>query len=300
MFKEMFTALSGVNTPLVMENQSLSPQMFLKVASFIQDNYGIKMPPSKKRMLNGRLQKRMRQVGVASLDRYVDFVFSPQGRNTELVHMVDAITTTKTDFFREANHFETLTGRIIPLLLGNRRKQGDQTVRIWSAACSSGEEPYTLAMTLREHSDRHRSLPFSILASDISTKVLKKAGSGIYAEERVSDVPLSLRKKYLLRSKGDSRSLVQFKPLIRNAITFRRINLMDDAFGIGEKMDIIFCRNVLIYFSKEDQAALMHRFAKQLAPGGFLFIGHSESLSGMDVPFNHFLPTIYQKQGGLS
>ncbi|MEN8258943.1 MAG: protein-glutamate O-methyltransferase CheR [Thermodesulfobacteriota bacterium] len=295
----MFAAFSGVNTPLVMKNQSLSPRNFLKVATFVQDNYGIKMPPSKKTMLTCRLQKRMRQVGIASLDNYIDFVFSPQGRGAELVHMVDALTTNKTDFFREANHFETLTGRIIPLLLGNKEGQEDQSIRIWSAACSSGEEPYTLAMTLREHSDRHRRLPFSILASDISTKVLKKAGRAIYDEGRIGDVPLSLRKKYLLKSKGHSRSLVQFKPLIREAVTFRRINLMDDAFGIREKMDIIFCRNVLIYFSKEDQLSLMHRFAKQLAPGGFLFIGHSESLSGMDVPFTPFLPTIYQKKGGF-
>lgn len=276
-------------------NQQLSHRQFLKVAKFIQEDYGIKMPSSKKIMVESRLQKRMRQAGFASLKEYVDYVFSPEGRHLELIHLVDAITTNKTDFFREPNHFKILSEKILPLLLAHKQRNPNQAIKIWSSACSSGEEPYTLAMTLHEFVNGASKLNFSILASDISTRVLKKAIRGTYSEERIADIPMFMRKKYLLKSTDRTLGLVQLKSQIRDLVSFRRINLMHDDFGIKEKMHIIFCRNVLIYFDKETQQALIRRFARQLVSGGFLFIGHSESLSGMDVPFNSFLATIYQK-----
>ena len=152
-----------------------------------------------------------------------------------------------------------------------------------------------MAMTLHEFVNGASKLNFSILASDISTRVLKKAIRGTYSEERIADIPMCMRKKYLLKSTDRTLGLVQLKSQIRDLVSFRRINLMHDDFGIKEKMHIIFCRNVLIYFDKETQQALIRRFARQLVSGGFLFIGHSESLSGMDVPFNSFLATVYQK-----
>ncbi len=279
-----------------MNKQHLSPKEFLKVAKFIQEDYGIKMPPSKKIMVESRLQKRMKQAGFASLKEYVDYVFSPEGRHLELIHLVDAITTNKTDFFRESNHFKILCDKILPLLLAHKKHNPNQVTKIWSSACSSGEEPYTLAMTMHEFVNSGSKLNFSILASDISTKVLKKAIRGTYTEERIADIPMLMRKKYLLKSADRSLGLVQLKPQIRDSVSFRRINLMHDDFGIKEKMHIIFCRNVLIYFDKKTQQALIRRFARQLVSGGFLFIGHSESLSGMDVPFKQFSATIYQKK----
>jgi chemotaxis protein methyltransferase CheR len=278
-----------------MNNHLLSPRQFSRVSTFIQTNFGINLPPSKKVMVSARLQKRMRHVGFGSMDTYINYVFSPKGKTCELIHMIDSLTTNKTGFFREATHFESLCDKILPLLHTEKRLGVNQKLRVWSSACSTGEEPYTIAMTLNEFSKHQPKLRFSIVASDISTKVLKKASQGIYQEEQISKLPMLLRKSYLLRSKDRALELVQFKENIRNSIAFRRINLMDDTFGIKEKMHVIFCRNVLIYFDKKTQQALMHRFAKQLLPGGFLFIGHSESLTGMDVPFEQFMPTIYRK-----
>ncbi len=281
-----------------MNGQHLSDRQFARVASFIQDGYGIKMTPSKRTMVSSRLQKRMKHTGFDSLEDYVDFVFSPEGIEYEIVHMVDAVTTNKTDFFREARHFEILRDMAIPEILSQKRRQGDRKIRIWSAACSSGEEPYSIAITLAELAKQKKELPlpFSILASDISTKVLKKAARGIYDESRISDIPMQLRVKYLLRSKDRGMRLVKIKPCLRDLVTFRRINLMSEHFEIKEKIDIIFCRNVLIYFDNVVQRELMHRFARCLTPQGFLFIGHSESLNVLNVPFNQVIPTVYQKK----
>lgn len=278
-----------------MDNNLLSSQQFSRVSTFIQTNFGIKLPPSKKVMVSARLQKRMRQVGLATMDNYINYVFSKKGKQCELIHMIDSVTTNKTSFFREATHFESLCDTILPLLLTEKRLGTGRQLRVWSSACSSGEEPYTLAMTLSEFSEKQPGVRFSIVASDISTKVLKIASKGIYGEKSISNLPMLLRKKYLLRSKDRAMGLVQFKGNIRKSIDFRRINLMNDDFDIKQKMHVIFCRNVLIYFDKEIQEALMHRFAKQLLPGGFLFIGHSESLTGMNVPFEQLMPTVYRK-----
>lgn len=278
-----------------MNNNLLSPRQFSRVSTFIQSNFGINLPPSKKVMVSARLQKRMRSVGFSSMDNYINYVFSSKGKKCELTHMIDSITTNKTGFFRESTHFESLCDKILPLLIAENRMGSGRKLQVWSSACSTGEEPYTIAMTLSEFAKVNTNLRFSIVASDISTKVLKKASKGIYKEEQIDTLPMLLRKNYLLKSRDSAIKLVQFKKNIRDSISFKRINLMDDNFGIKKKMHVIFCRNVLIYFDKATQQALMHRFARQLLPGGFLFIGHSESLTGMDVPFTQFMPTVYRK-----
>lgn len=280
-----------------MNDNSLSPEHFLKVATFVEEKFGIKMPPSKKTMVLSRLLKRMKHRGFSSVNTYIDYVFSPEGRRNELTNLVDCVTTNKTDFFREPGHFKTLCDKIMPALFDENYVSANKSVRVWSSACSSGEEPYTIAMCLSEFAEHKPGIRFSILASDISTRVLKKAHSGIYDEERIKDVPMMMRQKYLLKSRDRDMGLVQIKSSIRDKITFKLINLIDDDFGISEKMHIIFCRNVLIYFDCKAQEALMHRFAKQLVPGGFLIIGHSETLSGMNVPFTQLMPTLYRKNG---
>ncbi|RJX35976.1 MAG: protein-glutamate O-methyltransferase CheR [Desulfurivibrio sp.] len=274
----------------------MSPKLFRHLARFIQDNYGIKMPDSKKVMLEARLRRRMRQIGYDSIGDYLDYVFSPDGRRNELVHMIDHVTTNKTGFFREPVHFPFLCDQIIPRITGSRNFSGSSILKVWSAACSTGEEPYTLAMVINEFAEQKGALRFSILASDLSTRVLKIASQGVYTEEQIQDIPLRLREKYLLRSKDRGLRLVQMGEMLRGAVTFRRINLMDDDFGIQEKMHIIFCRNVLIYFEKQKQQRLVHKFADQLEPQGFLFIGHSESLAGLEVPFVSMAQTVYQKK----
>ncbi|MCG2747404.1 MAG: protein-glutamate O-methyltransferase CheR [Desulfobulbaceae bacterium] len=279
-----------------MNKETFSTKDFRNLATFIQDNYGIKMPDSKQVMLESRLRRRMRQAGYSSIRDYLDYVFSPEGRCNELVHMVDTVTTNKTDFFREPVHFTILCDRIIPRITAGRNFSGSAKLRVWSSACSTGEEPYTLAMVLHEFAEKNCSLRYSILASDLSTRVLKIAHRGVYNEDQIKEIPLRLREKYLLRSKNRALGLVQIREHLRESVTFRRINLMDDDFNIREKMHIIFCRNVLIYFEKNEQERLMHRFADLLEPGGFLFIGHSESLAGMEVPFVSVAQTIYQKK----
>jgi len=279
----------------MVNKETFSPQKFLTLSRFIQDNYGIKMPMGKKTMLESRLRRRMLQVGYSSIDQYLDYVFSSEGTKNELVNMVDVITTNKTDFFREPHHFDILANKIIPHITASRFFTPSSFLRVWSSACSSGEEPYTLAMVLTELAENNGGLKFSILASDLSTRVLRKAHSGVYKEEQIAEIPQRFRKKYLLRSKESSLGLVQMGAALRKAVTFRRINLMDDDFAIKDKFHIIFCRNVLIYFQKDEQERLMLKFSKQLEPGGFLFIGHSESLLGMDIPFDQVEPTVYRK-----
>ncbi|MBF0536894.1 MAG: protein-glutamate O-methyltransferase [Nitrospirae bacterium] len=272
---------------------ALSEKDFQRLSHFVQTEVGIKMPPAKKTMLEARLQRRLRTLQMRSFTNYLDFVFSPTGFDSELIHLIDAITTNKTDFFREPQHFEYLVNKALPELIRMQRRN----FMVWSAGCSTGEEPYTLAMVLNEFSEKNDT-DFMIIATDISTKVLDKAKTAIYEEERVIPVPNNMKKKYLLRSKDRSKSLVRIVPELRGLIKFRRLNFMDSDFGFRETMDVIFCRNVVIYFDKKTQEQLLNRFARYLTRGGYLFMGHSETLNGLDVPFVQVAPTIYRLPHG--
>lgn len=283
---------SFTNTPLC----TMSGKEFELFSQFIYDEAGIKMPPTKKTMLEARLQKRLKALGLNNFREYADFVFSDAGHDQEIIHLIDVVTTNKTDFFREPHHFDFLVRTAIPTLQ-QARNAGESSLnplRIWSAGCSTGEEPYTMAMVLSEYAAQ-TGIRFSILASDICTRVLQSAANGVYTEERTDTIPLPLKKKYLLRSKDRNKGLVRMIPPLRSMIDFRRVNFMDDHFGISEKQDIIFCRNVIIYFDKETQTRLMNKFHRQLQPGGFLFIGHSETLNGLNLSFSQVGNTVYQK-----
>ncbi len=268
---------------------------FQQFSAFIYDTVGIKMPPAKKTMLEARLQKRLKALNIETFEAYSDFVFSPAGHDTELVHLIDVITTNKTDFFREPGHFDYLTNTALPTILAHRENCLRKPLLIWSAGCSSGEEPYTLAMVLAEYAADHRDFRFSILASDISTRILERAKTAIYPEDRIEPIPPDFKKKYLLRSKDRTRSLGRIVPQLRALVNFRRINFMDDDLCVAEKMDIIFCRNVVIYFDRGTQEILMRKFYNQLRPGGYLFLGHSETLNGLDVDFRAVASTVYRK-----
>jgi len=273
-------------------NATLSARDFGRLSRFIYDTCGIKMPEVKKTMLEARLQKRLRSLGMRSFTDYCDYLFAPEGLDRELVQMLDMVTTNKTDFFREPDHFSYLTQTVLPDRL--KRHQGG-TVSIWSAGCSSGEEPYTLAMVLSEYALRTPGFDFRILATDISTRVLEKAKNAVYAETQVEPVPFELKKKYLLRSKDRSSGMVRIVPELREKVRFRRLNFMDEDFGMREQLDIIFCRNVIIYFDRPTQERLLQRFHRQMKPGAFIFMGHSETLSGLDVPLVSVYPTVYRK-----
>jgi chemotaxis protein methyltransferase CheR len=275
--------------------KAMSPKEFDRLSEFIVEHCGIKMPPAKKIMLESRLQKRLRSLGMVSFREYCEFLFeSPEG-NGELVHMIDAVTTNKTDFFREPVHFQFLTETALPEFLaesavGNRKK-----FIVWSAGCSSGEEPYTLAIVLNEYASQHPDFQHSILATDISTRVLEKARAGIYDQHLVEGVPYSLKQKYFLRSKDREKKLVRVVPELRSCVSFQRVNLMDEHLIIPEKVDVIFCRNVIIYFERATQCELLSRLCRSLKTGGYLFLGHSETVHGFDLPLARIASTIYRK-----
>ncbi len=276
---------------------SMNAREFEQFSALIYNEVGIKMPPVKKTMLEARLQKRLKALGMHSFKEYAGFLFSPEGREQELIHLVDVVTTNKTDFFREPQHFDYLIREAIPAMQ-RLRGAGESSLnpfRIWSAGCSTGEEPYTMAMVLSDYAAQQHGFRFSILASDICTEVIKKAATAVYSEDRIETIPLSLKRKYLLRSRDRSKGLVRIVPELRDTVSFKRVNFMDEQFGINERQDVIFCRNVVIYFDKPTQAQLMMKFHRQLVKGGYLFIGHSETLNGLDVPFTQVANTIYRK-----
>ena len=273
----------------------MSDETFARFSAFVQTELGIKMPEVKKTMLQSRLLKRLRAVGKTTFEEYYDYVFSSQGMNRELVDLIDVITTNKTDFFREPKHFDYLAQTALPQLIrvcgtGIRRK-----VRVWSAGCSTGEEPYTLAMVLSDFTCVCREFQFSILATDISTRVLETAKTAIYEHESAEPIPMALRKRYLMQSKDKNKKMVRIIPELRSLVQFQRLNFMDDDFCMREAMDIIFCRNVIIYFDRPTQEKVLNRLCRYLNPGGFMFMGHSETLNGLRVPLVQAASTVYRR-----
>jgi len=270
----------------------LSEETFERIGRFIQSEYGIKMPKKKKVMVQTRLQKRLRILNIETFDDYADYVFSADGQS-ELICMIDAVTTNKTDFFREPEHFQYLADLVVPRFI----EQGRKEIIVWSAGCSTGAEPYTLAMVLNEIKDKTPGFDFHVLATDISTQVLDTARKAVYPHAKILPVPMELRKKYFLKNKDPNQNVVRVVPWIRKKVQTARLNLMDERFQIDRKVDVIFCRNVLIYFDQENQKRLLTRFFQQLRRDSFLFLGHSETINGLGLPYVPFRPTVYRKQG---
>ena len=268
---------------------------FRRLATFIQDYAGIKMPPSKITMLEGRLRHRVRDTGATSMADYCRTLFEQDGLRAEAVHLIDAVTTNKTDFFREPQHFRLLVRSVLPTLLADRRAGAQLVVKLWSCACSTGAEPYTLAMVLADWHARHHGLRVSILATDLSTEVLAVAQRAIYPESMVAVVPPEFRQRYLLRSRDRTSHLVRIVPELRSWLKFSRLNLMDADYSVDHNFDVIFCRNVLIYFDKPTQRAVLERLCQHLRPGGFLFLGHSESLAGMTLSLRPVANTVLRR-----
>ncbi len=271
---------------------SMTDKEFKRLSDFIHTEVGIKLPLSKKVMVEARLQKRLRMLGKNGYRDYFDFLFSSEGLDEELVHLIDVITTNTTEFFREPRHFEIMTEQTLPMW---RSQHGTgRPFRLWSAGCSTGEEPYTLCIVLSEFASRFAGFRFNVMATDISTRVLAMAQNGIYPEERLAKMSMELKRRYFLRSKDKNKRLVRVAPEVRRIVDYRRLNFMD-TFTFPEPLDTIFCRNVMIYFDRATQERLLQKFCTQLLSGGFLFIGHSESLTGMDLPLRQHAPTVYRK-----
>ncbi len=275
---------------------ALHSSEFARLSRFIYAEYGIKMPPAKRNLLESRLQKRLRKLEFNSFKKYCEYLFSPEGRNLEVPHFINQITTNKTDFFREPEHFSFLSNEALPNLL---RDSGGycRNIKIWSAGCSTGEEPYTLAIVLSEFMNKNPGLRFvfSILATDISSEVLQRAKTAVYNQSVTATIPLMLKKKYFLRNKSRSKTIVKIVPELRQSVEFKRLNFMDSDYGLKNQVDMIFCRNVLIYFDRPTQEKVLSRLCCCLKKGGYLFQGHSESVQGMNLPVKPLVPTVYQK-----
>ncbi|HMK60746.1 MAG TPA: protein-glutamate O-methyltransferase [Dissulfurispiraceae bacterium] len=274
----------------------MTDREFTDLSRHIYKVCGIKITTAKKVMLEARLAKRLKTLGMKTYKDYCCYLFSPAGCESELVHMIDVVTTNKTEFFRECAHFTFLTNSAVPQLIGNSMSGMRRSLMVWSAGCSTGEEPYTLAMVLKHLSGRTSDFDFMVLATDISTRVLESAKAAIYREESIGQIPDEMKKKYLLRGKADKSGLVRIAPEVREKVRFRRLNFMDGDFGMREPVDIIFCRNVIIYFDRQTQEVLLNRFCSHLSPGGYLFLGHSETIHNMSLPLSSVAPTVYRKQ----
>ncbi len=273
----------------------MSLQEFERLSGFIQEKCGIKMPLGKKVMLEARLQKRLRTLGFTSFREYCMHLFDEQSGAGEIIHMINAVTTNKTDFFREPQHFTILSETVLQEFVTAGDWGPAKTFLIWSAGCSTGEEPYTIAMVLNEYAMLHPGFRFTVVATDISTKVLDKAKLAIYEGDRVAMVPLDLKQKYFMRSRDREKGLLRVVPEIRALVQFEQVNLMDDSPLLNDTVDTIFCRNVMIYFERENQEYLLRKFCSCLKPGGFLFLGHSETVHGFDLPLLRVTSTVYRK-----
>lgn len=277
--------------------QQMSDRDFKRLGGLIQGEYGIKMPPNKKDMLEARLRRRLRELGFRNFRDYCDYLFTKEGMADELVHMLDVVTTNKTDFFRGPDHFDFLVTQALPEMISVTGAGVNRDLMVWSAGCSTGEEPYTLAMVLSEFRQRVPGLElrFVILGTDLSTRVLASAARAMYPAEKIEPVPVQLKRKYLMRSKDRSRQLIRVVPELRKHVRFRRLNFLDGDFGMREPMDIVFYRNVMIYFNRETQREILAKIIDIIRPGGYIFIGYSETLNGLNLPVYQVAPTIYRK-----
>jgi chemotaxis protein methyltransferase CheR len=274
----------------------LSPGLFDRFSSFITNELGIKMPSSKRTMLQSRLQKRLRDLHLNSFDDYYTYVFSGPDRDREIIHLMDVVTTNKTDFYREPRHYEVLAQSVVPDLLRRKGIGVHRPLKIWSAGCSTGAEPYTLAMVLTDLASQVDGFKFRILATDISTRVLDIGINAIYDEHDAGPIPLTAQKKYLLRSKDRTRPRIRIAPELRRLVEFRRLNLMDDDYGMPDSMDIVFCRNVIIYFDRETQLEVLRRICHCIKTDAYLFMGHSETLNGLHLPLRQISANVYRKR----
>uniref|UniRef100_E6VKM3 Chemotaxis protein methyltransferase n=3 Tax=Rhodopseudomonas palustris TaxID=1076 RepID=E6VKM3_RHOPX len=275
-------------------SRQLTDRQFRSIAELIEGQVGIKMPSAKRVMLEGRLHKRVRALNFSGVTEYVDHLFDRQILDDELTHLIDVVTTNKTDFFREPQHFEFLRTVAVPELLKlPDRKSND--LKIWSAACSTGMEAYTTAMVLDDMVQSGSRFQFRILGTDISTAVLRLAKSAIYNREAIAPVPAPFVGRYFLTSRDRSRGEVRVVPELRRLTNFTRMNLMDASYPVDRDVDVIFCRNVLIYFDRDTQRKVVEQLCSHLRPGGYLLVGHSESMIHSALPkLRQVQPTVFK------
>lgn len=274
-------------TPTPAEVRPLTAREFEQFRRLAYEKFGLDLREGKETLVSARLGKKIRELNFRSFQEYYRYVLEDR-TGEALTALIDALTTNHTSFFRESAHFEFLRQTILPGLAGRNQ------IAVWSAACSTGEEPYTIAFTLLEELGEAALGKIRILATDISTRALATAQRGAYPAERFDGIPAPLLRRYLLRGEQRFKNWYRVKPEVRAMVQLRRLNLMEPFSHLGS-FPIIFCRNVMIYFDKPTQQDLVNRLAGCLEPGGYLLIGHAESLNGVEHPLRYVRPAIYRK-----
>ena len=264
------------------------------IRTLVYERSRINLGPDKRQLVSARLGKRLRATNVPSLSDYCRLLQQP-GSEQELGHLIDAISTNHTFFFRENAHFEFLRDRAVPELIERARAERWSRLQVWSAACSSGEEPYSIAMTLAGCTG---PMPWSIAATDISRRILDRAQTAIYSEETVRRLPPEIVRSYFQRGHGPQEGNYRIKPALREHVQFHHLNLLQGEPPFTEPFQVIFCRNVMIYFDRPTQEELISRLVRRLVPGGYLMVGHSESLTHLRHNLRALRPAIYQKPFG--
>lgn len=276
------------------ETGLLGRREFIRLAEFVHTRSGIRMPPSKKMFLEGRIRRHLSALGFATINEYCKWLFDDGGLVQDEAALLDAVTTNKTEFFRERHHLEFVRNVILPdFRAPSSRSQ--RPLLIWSAGCSNGAESYSLAMICEDFCRTDSGFRFEILASDISTQILRLAARAIYPHSAIGPVPMELRKRYLLHDPGSDE--VRIVPDLRRKVKFKHHNLMDEPYPASHAMDIVFCRNLLIYFDRPTQRTVLSRLCRFLRPGGYLFLGHSEgSIADLKLPLRPVGATIFVRE----
>ena len=269
----------------------ISDKEFQKFSDLVYKIAGINLHDGKKELLQARIGKIIRKRGLTGFSEYFDLVVNDDSGN-ELVALLDAVSTNLTFFFREEKHFEFLSGTVLPQMKNDISRGSLRKVRAWSAGCSTGEEPYSILITMLESFGIETLYDIKVLASDISTRVLQVAMAGEYVEEKMKNVSQALKTKYFSKRKDRGLVLYTAGKALADRLLFRRINLMEP-FPFRTPLNFIFCRNVMIYFDRPTQERLVQKYYEALLPGGYLFIGHSESLNGVKHSFKYVAPSIY-------
>jgi len=273
----------------MIKNYILEDHDFNRLRDIVYKEAGIKLSDVKKILMQSRLMKRLRELRLDSFAEYYDYLI--ENYNEEKINFINLITTNKTDFFRENDHFEFMKNVLLP----EYQRRGMKEIRIWSAGCSTGEEPYTIAMVISEFFGTSNPPEILILATDIDTQVLQKAKNGIYSEDHLATVDQKYLKKYFIPGTGENEGYYRVSDSLKELIYFRRLNLLQDEYPMKKQFDIIFCRNVIIYFDRETQKKLFAKFYHYLKDDGCLLIGHSENITSITNQFMLAGRTIYRK-----
>lgn len=284
---------SGIQGSTVSESLQvldLTEKEFLCFSRLVYEQAGINLHQGKKELLRARLAKRIKELGFGSFSQYYEHLVG-DGSKEELLHMLDSVATNLTRFFREEAHFHFLAEKVYPEFQEALKKgTQDPLFRVWSAACSTGEEPFSIAI----HLGSYLGWDFHVWATDISTKALEKAKRGIYPLSHLSEVPSWMLRRFFLKGRGPREGYARLKPEIRSRVSFQRHNLMDPP-PFQEEMDVVFCRNVLIYFDRPTQKKVVESVSLALKPGGYLLVGHAESLNGAVPQLRYVRPAVYRK-----